>query len=100
MYKLAPFADSYDMWVALAFCYLPVFIFIIFAYMSSKSGSWVKESLGYRDGYRWVKSDVNVPILKQGLFKMAILWLVLGSFFFWDFLWPDHHDVWFIITDK
>lgn len=97
MYKLAPIAESYDMFIALAFCYLPVIPFLIFAYYASKSGSWVKEPTNYRGGMRWVRSDVNVPYFKTGWFKFSIVWLLLGSIFFWLILWPDHYDVWFIV---
>lgn len=100
MYKLAPIEESYDMFVALAFCYLPVFVCLILAYLASKSGSWVKEGLGYRDGTKWVRSKENVPFTKTGMFQFAIVWFIFGSLFFWIALWPDHHDVWFIITDK
>ena len=100
MYKLAPIEESYDMFVALAFCYLPIVAFLILAYIASKSGSWVKEPLNYRGGFRYVKSDVNIPFVKTGWFQFAIVWFVFGSIFFWALLWPEHHDVWFIITDK
>ena len=99
MYKLAPISESFDMWVALAFCYIPIIPILIFAYKASKSGSMVQESLGYKGGYKWVKSDINVPFVKTGLFKFAIVWFIFGSLFFWGILWPDHHDVWFIITE-
>lgn len=97
MYKLAPLAESYDMFVALGFCYLPIIPFLILAYIASKSGSWVKEPLNFRGGTKWVKSDVNVPFVKTGWFGFAFIWFVLGSIFFWLILWPDHYDVWFII---
>lgn len=102
MYKLAPLAENFDMWIAIAFCYLPIIPLLILAYISSRSGSMVKQ---HQPGtpewqYTWVKSDINVPIVKTGWFQFAIVWLVFGSLFFWVALWPDHHDVWFIITDK
>lgn len=88
-------ANNYDMWIGIAFCYLPIVFCLIMAYRSSKSGSYVKEPLNFRGGYKWVKSDINVPFVKTGWFGFAILWLVLGSVFFWGFLYPEHHDVWF-----
>jgi hypothetical protein len=87
--------NNYDMWIGLLFCYGPIIIFLINAYRSSKSGSLVKKSLGYRGGYEWVKSDINVPFIKTGWFGFAMVWLVLGSVFFWGFLYPEHSDVWF-----
>jgi len=99
LWKLAPLAENYDMWIAIAFCYLPVIIFTILAYRSSKSGSMVKEHVpGTPDWVtRWVKSDENIPFVKNAWFKFALVWLLLGSIFFWGALWPDSHDVWFIL---
>jgi len=87
--------NNYDMWIALFFCYAPIVVFLIFAFLASKSGSVVKEGLGYRGGHKWVSSNINVPFVKTGWFGFAIVWLVLGSIFFWVFLYPDHHDIWF-----
>lgn len=101
MYKLAPLADNFDMWIAIAICYLPIIPLLILAYISSKSGSMVKEKIpGSPHNIRWVKSDKNIPFYKNAWFHFALVWLLLGSLFFWVALWPDHHDVWFIITDK
>lgn len=94
MYKLAPFADNYDMWIALAICYLPIIALIIMAYKASTSGSLVKKPTNQKGGYEWVKSDINVPFVKTGWFQFAIVWLILGSIFFWLILWPDHNDIW------
>lgn len=95
--SLAPLSESYDMFIALAFCYLPPFIWFYFGYKASKSGSYVKKQReGMPQGvYEWVKSDENVPFTKTGQFMIGVLWLVLGSIFFWGLLWSDHHDVWF-----
>jgi hypothetical protein len=93
---LAPLSESFDMFIALAFCYIPPFIWLYFAYRSSKSGSRVAKKDPTVKGYTWVDSDENVPITKTGQFKMALLWFAFGSIFFWALLWPDHHDVWFI----
>jgi uncharacterized phage-associated protein len=82
------------MWIALAFCYLPVIPMLYMAYKASKSGSLVKQPLGFNNGYKWVKSDANIPFVKTGWFQFAIIWLILGSFFFWVILWPDHYDIW------
>lgn len=97
--KLAPLAYCYDMFIAIAFCYLPAFIFMYFGWRASRSGSMVKKQkpnspIGI---YEWVKSDINVPILKTGFFQFGLVWILLGSIFFWGMLWPDHHDVWFIL---
>lgn len=102
MYKLAPLADNFDMWIAIAFCYLPIIPLLIIAYISSKSGSKVTEHIPGTAPWqtRWVKSDENTSFIKNAWFKFAIVWFILGSLFFWVALWPDHHDVWFIITDK
>jgi hypothetical protein len=102
MYKLAPFPESYDMWVALAFCYLPLIPFLVLGYIASKSGSYIKvQKPGAPTGVtEWVASEDNIPIYKTGYFQFAIVWLVLGSLFFWLGLWPSHHDVWFITTEK
>jgi hypothetical protein len=98
MYELAPLSESYDMFVALGFCYLPIIVWIVFAIISSNSGSIVKEQIpGSVHNIRWVKSDKNVPFIKNGWFHFALVWFVLGSIFFWLILWPDHYDVWFII---
>lgn len=99
LWALAPLSDSFDMFIALAFCYLPPFIFFYLGWRASRSGSMVKQQKpGFPPGYyEWVKSDVNVPILKTGFFQFGLVWVLLGSFFFWVMLWPDHHDVWFIL---
>ncbi len=94
---LAPFSESYDMFIAIAVCYLPPVIWFYFGYRAAKSGSIQKRQ---REGmppgyYEWVKSDVNVSFWNTGQFYIGILWLFLGTLFFWAFLWPDHHDVWF-----
>lgn len=102
MYKLAPIADSLDMFIALGICYLPIILFIILAYVSHRSGSQKKEQVpGAVKGLtRWVKDEGNIPFYKNAWFHFALAWLLLGSIFFWLILWPDHHDVWFIITEK
>lgn len=99
LWTLAPLSDSFDMFIALAFCYLPPFIFFYLGWRASRSGSMVKvQKPGAPKGVtEWVKSDVNVPILKTGFFQFGLVWVLLGSIFFWAFLWPDHHDVWFIL---
>lgn len=93
--KLAPIAQSYDMFIALFFCYFPVLIWFYYAWRASKSGSFVKtkNDLGY---VVWEKSDVNVPFTKTAQFLMGILWLFFGTLFFFGLLWPDHSDVWFV----
>lgn len=97
--KLAPFADNYDMYIAIAFCYLPAFIFFYLGWRASRSGSIVKvQKPGAAIGVtEWVKSDENVPILKTGMFQFGLVWVLLGSIFFWAILWPDYYDVWFIL---
>jgi hypothetical protein len=102
MYKLAPLADNFDMYIAILICYVPIIPLLILAYKSHKSGSMVKQHQpGTPDWqYTWVKSDKNIPFVKNAWFHFAILWFVMGSLFFWVALWPDHHDVWFIITEK
>ena len=46
--------------------------------------------------FEWVKSDENVSFWKTAQFYFGLTWIFLGSLFFWAFLWPDHHDVWFV----
>ena len=94
--QLAPFKECFDMFIALAFCYIPPFIWLYFAYKASKSGSVEKKSTGYPGGYNWIESSKNIPIIRTGQFIIAVLWFVFGSLFFCALLWPDHHDVWFI----
>ena len=96
--SLAPLSESFDMFIALAFCYLPPFIFFYFGYRASKSGSIEKQQRdnfgpGY---YEWKDSDVNVPFFRTGQFYFGLVWIVLGTIFFWALLWPDHSDVWFV----
>lgn len=90
-------ANNYDMWIGILFCYAPIILFLILGYKASKSGSYVKEQApGSPAGVtRWVESKENVPLVKTGWFSFAIVWLVLGSIFFFGFLYPEHHDVWF-----
>lgn len=93
--KLAPISESFDMFIAIGFCYVPVLIWFYFGWRASRSGSYVftKNELGYKI---WEKSDVNVSFFKTAQFKIGMLWLFFGSLFFWALLWPDHADVWFI----
>lgn len=96
--QLAPVAESWDMFLILAFCYLPPWVWFYFGWKASKSGSLVKKGDGYPGGYHLEESDENVPFTKTGQFWFGIMWLVLGSGFFWAIMWPDHHDVWFILN--
>lgn len=94
--------NNFDMWIAIAFCFLPVILLLILAYKSSRSGSMVKV---HKPGaapwiYEWVKSDENIPFVKNAWFKFAIVWLILGALFFFGALWPDHHDIWFEPVSK
>jgi hypothetical protein len=96
--QLATFDLSFDMFVALFFCYIPPFVFFYFGLKASKSGSIQKEQRpGMPPGYyEWSDSDQNVSFWKTGQFYIGMLWLFFGSLFFWAFLWPDHSDVWFV----
>ncbi len=93
--KLAPFSQSYDFWIAIFFCYIASLVWLYLAWRASKSGSIVTT---YNEKQHRIEtpSDENVPIYKTGWFVFFGLHLVLGSFFFWLMLWPDHHDIWFI----
>jgi hypothetical protein len=95
---LAPLAESFDFFLFLALCYLPPFIFFYFGWKASKSGSLVKRQVeGAAPGVtEWVESKENIPFIKTGQFKFGIYWILLATFFFFVFLWPDHRDVWFI----
>jgi hypothetical protein len=96
--SLAPLEFSFDMFVALFFCYIPPFVFFYFGWRASKSGSMVKKQRpGMPTGYyEWVKSDVNVPFTNTAQFKIGLMWIFFGTIFFWVLLWPDHSDVWFV----
>jgi len=96
--SLAPISESFDMFLALAFCYLPPIVIFYFGYRASKSGSIYKKQVeGMPDGfYEWAESDDNVSFWKTAQFYFGITWIILGSIFFWAMLWPDHHDVWFV----
>jgi len=91
---LAPLAESGDMFVAIVFCFLPPFIWWYVGWKASKSGSIRKESTG-NGGYKWVYDQVNVSFFKTAHWYFGLLWLVLGTLFFFAGLWPQHHDVWF-----
>jgi hypothetical protein len=99
LWKLAPFADNYDMWIAIAFCFLPIIPLLILAYISHRSGSQKKVQVpGAAPGVmHWVPDVGNVPFHKIAWFQFALVWLLLGSIFFFGLLWPDYHDVWFIL---
>jgi len=93
---LAPLAESYDMFIAIAFCFIPPFIWWYYGYKASKSGSIKKESLGYREGTKWVDDPgVNVSFFKTAHFFFGLVWMVLGLIFFFAGLWPTHAEVWF-----
>ena len=96
--EIAPLSESFDMFIALAFCYLPPFIWFYFGYKASKSGSLYKKQRENMPpgSYEWAESDENVSFWKTAQFYFGLTWIFLGSLFFWAFLWPDHHDVWFV----
>jgi hypothetical protein len=96
MTQLAPFSESYDMFIAILFCFIPPFIWFYYGYRASKSGSYYKKQDEKSAVYEWAESDENVPFVKTGQFYIGLLWLVFGSIFFFAFLWPEHHDIWFI----
>jgi len=94
--KLAPFAQSYDFWIAIFFCMASSLIWLFFAWRASRSGSIIsttKDHVGYRVE---TESDKNIPIYKTGYFAFFCLHVVLGQVFFWAMLWPDYQDVWFV----
>jgi hypothetical protein len=94
--------NNFDMWIAIAFCFLPVIPLLILAYKSYKSGSVVKEHMPGTAPWqtRWVKSEVKVPFVQNAWFQFAVIWLILGALFFFGALWPDHHDIWFEPVSK
>lgn len=89
--KLAPWALSYDFWIAIAFCYGGALPWMFNAYKASKSGSEYLDVLRMK----WVQTKENMPIYKSGYFWFSLLWIGICSIFFWALLWPQHHDVWF-----
>lgn len=93
--KLAPISESFDMFIALAFCYLPVLIWFYFGWRASRSGSYEK-TINDKGHVIWNESENNVSFFNTAQFKIGMLWLFFGSLFFWFLLWPDHADVWFI----
>lgn len=93
--KLAPIAESYDMFIALAFCFLPVLVWFYFGYRAARSGSYEK-IINDKGQTVWVQSDKNVSFFSTAQFKVGLLWLFFGTLFFFGLLWPDHSDVWFV----
>jgi hypothetical protein len=93
--KLAPFAQSYDFWIAIFFCYIASLVWLYLAYRASRSGSITMKIEKFKPNVE-THSDENIPLWKHGYFVFFCLHIVLGSFFFWVMLWPDHKDVWFI----
>jgi hypothetical protein len=92
--KLAPLSQSYDFFIAILFCYLPPFIILLYCWFSSRSGCYQKR---YKNGVPyWIRLGKDVPLHKTAQFPFAMLWIFLGSIFFWLFLWPTFSDVWFI----
>jgi hypothetical protein len=94
--------NNFDMWIAIAFCFLPVIPLLIIAYKSYKSGSQKKVQVpGAAPGLtHWVPDEGNVPFTKNAWFQFAVIWLILGALFFFGALWPDHHDIWFEPVSK
>lgn len=90
-------ANNYDMWLGILFCYAPIIPMLILAYKASKSGSLVatQKPVAVPGVTEWKESKENIPFIKTGWFQFAMIWLILGSLFFWGFLYPDHHDMWF-----
>jgi hypothetical protein len=88
--------NNFDMWIAIAFCFLPIIPLLILAYKSHKSGSQKKVQVpGAAPGVmHWIPDVGNVPFYKIAWFQFALVWLLLGSIFFFLLLWPDYHDVW------
>lgn len=95
--EIAPLEFSFDMFVAIFFCYFPPILWFYFGWKASRSGSIYKKKLDHTpNGYEWAESDINVSFWSTAQFKIGLLWIVLGTIFFFGLLWPDHHDVWFI----
>ena len=96
--EIAPLEFSFDMFIAIFFCYFPPILWFYFGWKASRSGSrYKKQKDGFPNGvYEWAESDINVSFWKTAQFKIGLLWIVFGTIFFWALLWPDHHDVWFI----
>ena len=92
--KLAPFAQSYDFWIAVFFCIFASFIWLFIAWKASRSGSIIRTFI--RNKPIDTPSDENIPIYKSAWFWFFVLHFVLGNLFFWAMLWPDYKDVWFI----
>lgn len=92
---LAPISQSIDMFIALFFCYLPPILIFIYGWKASRSGSYEKVIDRYGVP-QWIERDKNIPFFSTGHFKFGLVWLILGSIFFWLLLWPDHSDVWFV----
>lgn len=87
---LAPFADSYDMFIAIFFCFIAPFFFLPRAFQSAKSGTKM-----YDHNLRmWLYDKKPIPVYKTGQFVLFALWLVFGLAFF-IFLGSDRWDVWF-----
>jgi hypothetical protein len=94
---LAPLSQSIDMFIAIAFCFIPPFIWFYYGYKASKSGSIYKKGRENMPGYyEWAESDINVSFWKTAHFYIGVTWLILGTIFFFALLWPDHADVWFV----
>ena len=90
---LAPSADSYDFWIALACCFGASLIWLVFVAIASRSGSI---ETTYVDGHRVeTPSNKNVSIVKTGFFKMFLLHLVLGTIIF-IIIASDRWGIWFI----
>ena len=95
--EIAPLEFSFDMFVAIFFCYFPPILWFYFGWRASRSGSIYKKKLDHTPaGYEWAESDINVSFWSTAQFKIGLLWIVLGTIFFFGLLWPDHHDVWFV----
>lgn len=93
--KLAPFAQSYDFWIAVFLLMIASLIWLFIAWRQSRSGSIVTtfNSLGHRTE---TPSDQNISITKVPFFWFFLIHLIGGQLFFWIALWPDYQDVWFI----
>lgn len=89
---LAPLADSYDMFIAIFFCFIAPFSLLPGAFKAHNSGTKYYD----HNLKMWIyNKEDKIPIYKTGQFMLFALWLVLGLGFF-IFLGSDRWDIWFI----
>lgn len=94
--NMAPFSESGDFWVLLAFCIGIPSIFLVKAIIAHYSGSYYYETDARGMRTKRVDTNERIPLMKLGSFKMFLWCLALCTIMFFAIAFGGSHwEVWF-----